>query len=150
MLSKQLPKTRVLLPSTKDLQHTFYVLDRISAVRMGYHNHDTMLSFLRRNVILTFVIILVTFVFLGVFRRGLSDFYSYLDMRDSFEVFDKDGNGVLDSVEVKEALHRIVPKENAEEIVSTGVVATWASEATETLPRVIVTFLDFSYVVTDL
>ncbi|KAI9104116.1 mitochondrial carrier domain-containing protein [Phlyctochytrium arcticum] len=51
----------------------------------------------------------LTFVFLGILRRGLTDFYGYLDMRDSFSAFDTDGNGVLDPEELKEALHRIVP-----------------------------------------
>ncbi|KAJ3179535.1 hypothetical protein HDU85_004808 [Gaertneriomyces sp. JEL0708] len=55
----------------------------------------------------------LTFVFLGILRRGLSDFYGYLDMRDSFHAFDTDGNGVLDQEEVKEALHHIVPTPSA-------------------------------------
>ncbi|KNC98752.1 uncharacterized protein SPPG_05734 [Spizellomyces punctatus DAOM BR117] len=51
----------------------------------------------------------LTFVFLGILRRGITDFYGYLDMRDSFSAFDKDGNGVLDPSELREALHSIVP-----------------------------------------
>ncbi|KAI8821304.1 mitochondrial carrier domain-containing protein [Fimicolochytrium jonesii] len=50
----------------------------------------------------------LTFVFLGILRRGCTDFYSYLDMRDSFSAFDKDGNGMLDQAELRDALQKVV------------------------------------------
>lgn len=51
----------------------------------------------------------LTFVFLGVFRRGVSHFYEYLDARDSFRQFDCDGDGVLDEHEVERVIKTITP-----------------------------------------
>ncbi|KAH6563507.1 hypothetical protein BASA62_008470 [Batrachochytrium salamandrivorans] len=50
----------------------------------------------------------LTFVFLGMLRRGLSRGYEYLDARDAFTSFDLDGDGVLDEVEVESALTHII------------------------------------------
>ncbi|KAJ3300504.1 hypothetical protein HK104_011010 [Borealophlyctis nickersoniae] len=50
----------------------------------------------------------LTFVFLGILRRSIADFYAYRDRIDSFAVFDKDGNGVLDPEELRAALRDII------------------------------------------
>ncbi|KAJ3182092.1 hypothetical protein HDU87_000439 [Geranomyces variabilis] len=69
----------------------------------------------------------LTFVFLGILRRGVTDFYSYLDMRDSFSVFDKDGNGVLDEAELREALHRVVESHGGDKAVYEALIDTYAA-----------------------
>ncbi|KAJ3117446.1 hypothetical protein HK100_000815 [Physocladia obscura] len=54
----------------------------------------------------------LTFVFLGMFRRQLAQVYNYLDLRDSFKTFDKNGDGVLDSRELASAVREVIPKTN--------------------------------------
>lgn len=51
----------------------------------------------------------LTFVFLGVFRRQLLGVYGLLDMRDSFKSLDKDGDGVLGSSDISNAIRRVIP-----------------------------------------
>ncbi|KAJ8329995.1 hypothetical protein BDV3_003335 [Batrachochytrium dendrobatidis] len=50
----------------------------------------------------------LTFMFLGILRRGLAQIYEYQDAQDAFHSFDKDGDGVLDEVEVESALTHII------------------------------------------
>ncbi|KAJ3029514.1 UNVERIFIED_CONTAM: hypothetical protein HDU68_011907 [Siphonaria sp. JEL0065] len=57
----------------------------------------------------------LTFVFLGMFRRQLAEAYHYLDMRDSFQKFDLDGNGVLDKNELADAMRAVIPKAGFED-----------------------------------
>ncbi|KAI9343726.1 mitochondrial carrier domain-containing protein [Zopfochytrium polystomum] len=55
----------------------------------------------------------LTFVFLGVFRRQLLHAYEFLDMRDSFKSFDKNGDGKLDSDELSSVIRQVIPPGNA-------------------------------------
>ena len=64
---------------------------------------------------------LVTFVFLGILRRTLVDFYGYLDRRDSFDVFDVDHNGVLDAEEIRYVLEGVLRGKNASAVIGTTV-----------------------------
>ncbi|KAJ3023823.1 UNVERIFIED_CONTAM: hypothetical protein HDU68_008436 [Siphonaria sp. JEL0065] len=57
----------------------------------------------------------LTFVFLGMFRRQLAEAYHYLDMRDSFQKFDQDGNGILDKNELADAMRAVIPKTGFED-----------------------------------
>ncbi|KAJ3033788.1 hypothetical protein HDV00_005829 [Rhizophlyctis rosea] len=61
----------------------------------------------------------LTFVFLGILRRGLVDFYGYLDRRESFEVFDIDHNGVLDPEEIRKVLTDVIKDRNVGAIIGT-------------------------------
>ena len=59
----------------------------------------------------------MTFVFLGVLRRQLSATYHYLDLRDSFNAFDKDHDGKLDEKEVAMTVGKIFRKVEADDLV---------------------------------
>ncbi|KAJ3395301.1 hypothetical protein HDU84_000068 [Entophlyctis sp. JEL0112] len=54
----------------------------------------------------------LTFVFLGMFRRQLSEAYHYLDMREAFLSFDKDGNGFIDRTELTAVMRNVLPRPN--------------------------------------
>lgn len=49
----------------------------------------------------------LTFMFLGVMRRNVMDYYSYLDRKDAFNSFDVNNDGKLDHSEVRLALEKI-------------------------------------------
>lgn len=52
----------------------------------------------------------LTFLFLGVLRRSLADVYSQLDLKDSFQFFDKDSDGVIDDDELTGLIKLILTK----------------------------------------
>jgi hypothetical protein len=52
----------------------------------------------------------LTFLFLGVLRRGLADIYSQQDLKDSFQLFDKDADGVIDDDELSGLIKLILSK----------------------------------------
>jgi Ca2+-binding EF-hand superfamily protein len=45
-----------------------------------------------------------TFLFLGIFRRRLTEVYEYLDHKDSFAAYDKDHDGKLNKTEISSML----------------------------------------------
>ncbi|KAJ3369059.1 hypothetical protein HDU91_000098, partial [Kappamyces sp. JEL0680] len=49
----------------------------------------------------------LTFVFLGMLRRTTMQIYEHLDQRETFQAFDKDGDGRLDQREVTAALKKV-------------------------------------------
>ena len=51
----------------------------------------------------------LTFVFLGILRRNLAQYYNYLDLKDTFSYFDKDLDGKLNPAEIKDALAYVLP-----------------------------------------
>ena len=52
---------------------------------------------------------LVTFVFLGIFRRSLLDTYDWMDLRHSFQEFDTDSDKHINISELSNALKTIIP-----------------------------------------
>ncbi|KAI8810145.1 mitochondrial carrier domain-containing protein [Cladochytrium replicatum] len=76
-----------------------------------------------------------TFVFLGVYRRWFIAGYDYLDMRDSFKLFDSNKDGALDIGELRSALKAIVAREDAAKVgaVSDGDYEALISRCTSRL-----------------
>ncbi|KAJ3049388.1 hypothetical protein HK097_009615 [Rhizophlyctis rosea] len=70
----------------------------------------------------------LTFVFLGILRRTIVDFYGYLDRRDSFDVFDVDHNGVLDPEEIRHVLEGVIREKNASAVIGTTVAGVGEDE----------------------
>jgi Ca2+-binding EF-hand superfamily protein len=52
----------------------------------------------------------LTFLFLGMLRRSLADIYSRQDLKDSFQLFDKDADGVIDDDELSGLIKLILSK----------------------------------------
>ncbi|KAJ3113948.1 Mitochondrial oxaloacetate carrier protein [Nowakowskiella sp. JEL0407] len=51
----------------------------------------------------------LSFVFLGIFKRSLLDYYGYKDTKDSFAKFDVDKDGVLNKNELEQVLKIAFP-----------------------------------------
>ncbi|KAI8607636.1 hypothetical protein BC830DRAFT_1158271 [Chytriomyces sp. MP71] len=50
-----------------------------------------------------------------MFRRQLTQAYDYMDMRDSFQYFDRDHNGMLDKAELADAMRAVIPNSGFED-----------------------------------
>lgn len=102
MLQRRLPRPRDRSHFTVDSLHISFALGRIFAVGISYPSQSITFSHTQTPT--------VTFVFLGILRRNVGEFYTYLDSKDAFHFLDKDKDGRLSSKEVSQAIQHILPR----------------------------------------
>lgn len=54
----------------------------------------------------------LTFLFLGIFRRQINDYYDYRDRKESFTHYDQNNDGKLNQAEIKDMVTKVVLKGN--------------------------------------
>ena len=64
----------------------------------------------------------LTFVFLGILRRSTADYYSWLDLKDAFEVLDTNSDGFLTRHDVKILIKKVVHESHDDAVWSHFVV----------------------------